>query len=482
MRRICALCVSAGLAGTALAQIDDPIPEKIAKGDIRIDLETIATGLVAPNTLMPAGDGTDRLFVVDQPGQIRMIKNGVLEPTPFLDVSDRLVELGVFGTQDEGDFDERGLLGLAFHPGFADPNSPGHGKLYTFTSEPYDESRVTFTTTDRPPAGQEFNCQSVVAEWTVDFNNPDQVDMNSRRELFRVDKPQFNHNAGMLAFGPDQQLYISLGDGGGRDDENGQPFFDSETWGHSPQGNAQDLSVVYGKILRIDPLGNNSSNGQYGVPADNPFVNAEGVDEAWAYGMRNPFRFSFDSATGDLIVGDVGQAAIEEIDIVEKGGNFGWRVKEGTFLFDPNGADEGFVFQDSPDSPPGMIDPVAQYDHDEGISVIGGYMYRGSLIPELEGKYVFGDFSTSFTDPLGRLFYADLATGEIKEFLLGDQDLPLGMFVKGFGEDASGELYLLAGTNLGPFGDDGVVLRIVPAPGAGAVLSAGLLVALRRRR
>jgi glucose/arabinose dehydrogenase len=482
MRRTCALLVSAGIASTGFAQIDDPIPQKIGKGTIRIDLDTVATGLVAPNALMPAGDGSDRLFVVDQPGQVRVIKNGVLQPTPFLDVSGRLVELGVFGTQDEDDFDERGLLGLAFHPGFSDPNSAGYGKLYTYTSEVFDATRVGFTTVDRPPTGREFNHQSVVAEWTVDFNNPDQVDTDSRRELFRVDQPQFNHNGGMLAFGPDDNLYISLGDGGGRDDENGQPSGDGPTWGHSPQGNAQDINVVHGGMLRIDPLGNNSFNGQYGVPADNPFVGAEGVDEIYAHGLRNPFRFSFDSATGDLIVGDVGQGAIEEINIIENGGNYGWRVKEGTFLFDPNGEDAGFVFQDSPDSPPGLIDPVVQYDHDEGISVIGGFMYRGSMIPELEGMYVFGDFSTSFTDPLGRLFYADLDTGEIHEFLLGDQDLPLGLFVKGFGQDAAGELYLLAGTNLGPFGDNGVVMRIVPAPGVAMVLGSGLLVAMRRRR
>lgn len=480
-RHVLAMVVaSAGVP--ALAQIDDPIPDPIAKGNIRIDLQPIASGLTAPNLVTHAGDGSDRLFVLDQTGQVRLIKNGQLQGSPFLDVSSRIVELGVFGTGDEDDFDERGLLGLSFHPGFADRNSPGFGKLYTYTSEPYDPTKTVFTTADQPPPDRTFDHQSVVAEWTIDFANPDRVDPSSRRELFRVDQPQFNHNAGMLAFGHDGMLHIGLGDGGGADDQNGTPWFDGPTWGHSDQGNAQDISIVHGSILRIDPLGSNSGNGQYGVPADNPFVGGEGVGEIYAYGFRNPFRFSFDRDTGDLVVGDVGQNDIEEVDIVEKGGNFGWRVKEGTFLFEPNGADPGYVFQDSPGSPPDMIDPVAQYDHDEGLSVIGGFVYRGSLLPELEGMYVFGDFSTSFTDPLGRLFYADLDSGEIREFMLGDMDLPLGMFVKGFGEDAAGELYLLAGTNLGPFGTDGMVFRIVPAPAGAALLLPTAMLAWRRRR
>lgn len=472
----------AGLAGAAWGQLEDPIPDPIAKGDIRIGLQQIASGMVAPNLLTHAGDGSDRLFIVDQAGQVRLYKGGQLQATPFLDVSPRLVELGVFGTQDENDFDERGLLGLAFHPGYADPQSPGFGRLYTYTSEVYDHTLTTFSTADQPPSGKTFDHQSVVTEWRVDPNHPDQVDMSSRRELMRVDQPQFNHNAGMLAFGPDGMLHIALGDGGGADDQNNTPWFDGPTWGHSPQGNAQDTSIVYGSVLRIDPLGHNSGNGLYGIPLDNPFVGVEGVDEIYAYGFRNPFRFSFDRGTGDLVLGDVGQNDIEEVDIVVSGGNYGWKIKEGTFLFDDNGEEPGFVSVDSPGDPPGLIDPVAQFDHDEGLSVIGGFVYRGSMLPELEGMYVFGDFSTDFVTPLGRLFYADLATGDIREFLLGAQDLPLGMFVKGFGEDASGELYLLAGTNLGPFGDDGMAFRIVPAPGTVGLLVPALLAAWRRRR
>ena len=477
------MCV-AGLACAANGQLDDPISEKIQKGSIRIGLQQIAGGMAAPNLLTHAGDGTRRLFIVDQAGQVRLYKNGSLQATPFLDVSDRIVDLGVFGTHDENDFDERGLLGLTFHPDFEKKGSAGYGKLYTFTSKPYDASKTTFTTIDGPPPGDAFDHQSVVSEWRVDPNNPDRVDMASERELMRLDKPQFNHNAGMIEFGPDGMLYIATGDGGGSDDEDGQPWFTGTgvTWGHGPDGNAQNLDVALGKVLRIDPLGSNSGNGAYGVPGDNPFVGANGLDEIFAYGLRNPFRFSFDSATGELIAGDVGQNDIEEIDIITRGGNYGWRIKEGTFLFDPNGVDPGFVFQDSPGDPFGLLDPVAQYDHDEGLSAIGGFVYHGSLIPDLQGKYVFGDFSRDFATPDGRLFYADLATGEINEFILGDLDLPLGMFVKGFGQDPAGEIYLLAGTNLGPFGDDGAAFRIVPTPGVLGLIGIGLSSMMIRRR
>lgn len=461
------------------AQLADPIPGSIAKG-LAIDLQPIATGLTAPNHMTHAGDGTDRLFVVDQSGQIELIKNGVLQPTPFLDVSSRLVSLGVFGTHDEGDFDERGLLGLAFHPGFSNPNSPGFGKLYTYTSEPVN-GPATFTTSEPPPNGSSFNCQNVVAEWTIDPNNPDLADVSSRRELFRIDKPQFNHNAGMLNFGPDGYLYISTGDGGGADDSDGEPFIGGNTWGHGT-GNGQNIDVALGKILRVDVNGSNSANGAYGIPADNPFVGTAGLDEIYAYGFRNPFRFNF-APNGQLIAADVGQNDVEEVDIVTKGGNYGWNLKEGTFRFDSNGAAAGFVTDDLTGLPPGLIDPVAQYDHDEGISAIGGFVYDGTAIPELIGKYVFGDFSTSFSGPLGRLFYADLDTGEIKEFTLAGGDPPLGLFVKGFGQDAEGELYLLAGTNLGPFGQDGMVLKIVPEPSSAlALFSLGALLLHRRRR
>ncbi len=471
------------IAGVCGGQpLDNPIPDPIVHGDIAIELELIAGGMAAPNLVTHARDGSGRLFIVDQAGQVRIHQNGGLLDTPFLDVGDRLVKLGVFGTQDPfSDFDERGLLGLAFHPQFDVPDTPGFGKLYTYTSEPVS-GRADFTV--EIPDGRSFDHQSVVSEWRIDGGNANVVDPGSRREIMRIDQPQFNHNAGMIEFGPDGQLYIALGDGGGADDTDGQEFFGEPLVGHGKDGNGQNINNVLGSMLRIDPLGNNSANGQYGVPGDNPFVNGEGVDEIWASGLRNPFRFSFDRDTGDLLLADVGQNDIEEINRISKGGqNFGWKLMEGSFLFNANGNDDGFVEEDDGRFPD-LVRPIGEYDHDEGLSVIGGFTYRGSAIPELQGMHVFGDFSTDFFSPGGRLFYMDPATGEINELMLGLDNRELGLFIKGFGEDENGELYLAAGTNLGPFEDFGEVYRIVvvPTPGGIALLALGGLVAVRRRR
>ncbi|MCA9298282.1 MAG: PQQ-dependent sugar dehydrogenase, partial [Phycisphaerales bacterium] len=207
----------------------------------------------------------------------------------------------------------------------------------------------------------------------------------------------------------------------------------------------------------------NGVNGAYGVPADNPFVNAPGLDEIFAYGLRNPFRFSFHPDTGALIVSDVGQNDVEEVNVVQAGDNLGWRLKEGSPRFVPNGAGSGFVTSNMDGLPGDLVDPVIEYDHDEGISIIGGHVYRGTEIDGLQGRYVFADFSLGFFFPRGRLFHGDLTTGEIRTLKVTIRDEPLGLFVKGFGEDAAGNLYLCAGVNLGPFGTNGNVYRIVPA-------------------
>src|SRR5919106_172318 len=438
---VCALVLAATVAPAAGQALEDPIPEPIKTGGVHVRLEAVATGLTAPNWGVSAPGDPDRLFVVDQPGIVWSLDLDSGMRTVFLDVSDRLVALGAFGP---GTFDERGLLGLAFDPDYAT-----NGLLYTYSSEPVNGA-ADFSTM---PVGTTPNHQSVVAEWRVPNpqNAASVVDPSTRRELLRIDEPQFNHNVGALNFGPDGFLYISLGDGGAADDQE---------VGHSLQGNGQDPSNILGTIIRIDPSGSNSANGSYGIPSDNPFVGQEGfVSEIWAYGFRNPFRFSFDSASGGLVVGDVGQNDIEEVDAVRKGGNFGWRLKEGSFIFDPNGADPGFVTADQPGGPPGLINPVAQYDHDEGIAVVGGFVYRGSDIRRLRGSYVFGDFERPDSDE-GRLFFLP-GRRNIREFLLDGQE-SLGINLDGFGQDANGELYVLGNTTGTPFGATGVVLRIEP--------------------
>jgi glucose/arabinose dehydrogenase len=458
----------------------------------KIKLELVTSGLTAPLKGTVAPGLPNYLFVVDQPGILWAVNLTTGAKTPFLNVANRLVTLGVLGPNT---FDERGLLGLAFHP-----NYQQNGLLYTYTSEP-TAGLPTFPTTI--PMGSTPDHQNVVAEWqAVNPANPAAgVNPASRRELMRVDWPQFNHDGGDLAFGPDGFLYISMGDGGGADDADGQLFIvadgslpanEAPIIGHQGDGNAQKLNTPLGKILRIDVNGHNSANGQYGIPADNPFVGAPGLDEIFAFGFRNPFRFSFDSATGALFVGDVGQNDIEEVDVVVKGGNYGWNAKEGTLFFHINGNAEGFGSDvlDNGRTTPEMIDPVAQYDtHGEGHSVIGGFVYHGSRIPQLRDRYVFAEFSRVFNFPsgphnFGRLLYLAQKHTDKKQLLninefndfsgaiadvglsVGpaacDGEVPPTLAVLGMGQDAQGEVYTMGNINGVPFGTDGVVLRLAP--------------------
>jgi len=305
-----------------------PIAERIGPSPLQIDIETIASGLTAPVDLLPDPQIPDRLYVVDQAGSILVIYQGQLQAEPFLDVTDRLVQpLGILGSFDVNDYDERGLLGLAFHPDYADADKPGYHKVYTYTSEPIQGSADFMV--DLPP--DQINHQSVITEWQLAAGRLN-IDSDSARVLLRIDQPQFNHNGGKIAFGPDGYLYIALGDGGGANDTSA---------GHGDQGNGQNINTVHGSILRIDPIAPEltpdsrdavSTNGAYRIPWDNYFVGIDGIDEIYAYGFRNPFRFSFDRLSGMLIVADVGQDHVEEINIVRKGLNYGWRIKEGDFL------------------------------------------------------------------------------------------------------------------------------------------------------
>jgi glucose/arabinose dehydrogenase len=345
-------------------------------------------------------------------------------------------------------FDERGLLGFALHPGFA-----ANGKIYTYTSEPVG-GPADFTV----PKSGAFDHQSVVAEWVVSAMDSNRVDPASRREILRIDQPLFSHNAGTLRFGPDGMLYIALGDGGGADDQGD---------GHVPGGNAQEPGNILGSVVRIDvdrTVGAPSGNGAYTIPPDNPFVGTTNVEEIYAFGFRNPFMFSFDMETGDLWAGDVGQNHIEEVNIVVSGGNYGWRHKEGSFFFDPNGGDNGFTttVPASP-VPAGLIDPVAEYDHGEGISVIGGFVYRGEAIPGLAGRYVFGEYRDPRQSSSGSLRYLD-ESNSIRRLIIGTEDRSIGGFIKGFGQDREKELYVCVSGETGPVGTTGRVYRIIPVP------------------
>jgi glucose/arabinose dehydrogenase len=425
------------IRGQLGTQILNPIPAKIPKGSISIGLETVVEGLVSPLGLLEPNDGSGRLFVYDQIGKIWILKNGTRLTTPFLDVSASLVSLNT-------PYDERGLLGFAFHPNFS-----SNRIFYTYTSQPIQGvADFSVAMTGSP------NHQAVISEWTAQVGQTDLADLSSQRVLLRIDQPQFNHNGGVLRFGPDGYLYLALGDGGAGDDQGD---------GHVAGGNGQSLDNVYGKILRIDVNGSNSTNGQYGIPADNPFVGVPGVDEIYAYGLRNPFSMSFDSLTQLLYVADAGQNNIEEVDLIVKGGNYGWPLKEGSFFFDPNGGGPGFVTTvPVTPLPAGLVDPIAEYDHDDGSVIVGGFVYRGSALPSLTGLYIAGDFGTSFTSPSGRLFYVDVSTGAIREFQIASTEASLGLWLKGFGQDLAGEIYVCGSARLGPDGTTGRIIKLTP--------------------
>ena len=355
-----------------------PVPSMTAIDPATFDyaLERIADGFSHPTHLTHAGDGSGRLFVVEQAGQIWILHNGKRLSTPFLDIRERVGSRG----------NEQGLLSVAFHPQFA-----ANGRFF-----------VNYTNT---------RGDTVVAEYRVS-NNPDQADPTSARELLRIEQPAANHNGGLLLFGPDSYLYIGTGDGGGAGD---------------PINAGQRLDTLLGKLLRIDV-----DNGQpYAIPPDNPFVGlADALPEIWAYGLRNPWRFTFDPVRELIFIADVGQNALEEVNVASAQTgvlNYGWRLMEGNQCYRSANCD-----------PTGLVLPVAVYGRDSasgGCSVTGGEVYRGGRQPLLNGIYFYADFCT------GNLWalWAD-ADGESWQHALVSR---VNIQTTSFGLDEAGEMYLL---------------------------------------
>lgn len=350
-------------------------------GSFSVSADEYITGLKKPVFVTHAGDGSGRLFIVEQAGRILVAENGRVRETPFLNIRNKVNTNG----------SERGLLSVAFHPDYKT-----NGTFFVYY-------------TGLPDGG------TVVERYHVS-NDPNVADENSAQMVLQFDQPEPNHNGGMLAFGPDGYLYVGLGDGGGAGDR------------HGAVGNGQNLDTLLGKILRLDVTGDT-----YRVPANNPFVGQANVKpEIWAYGLRNPWRFSFDRATGDLYIADVGQSNKEEIDFqpASSGGgeNYGWRIMEGDECYD--------AAQDCKRGD--LIAPIAVYSHDLGCSVTGGYVYRGQLYPWLVGKYIFADYCTGIVWTTARDANGKWDTNQAGKF----DDT-----ISSFGQDEAGELYVVGHGN-----------------------------------
>ena len=373
---VASLSPSPAASPSASPPLTSPTAATVAKGSFK--LTRIASGLQSPVFVTNAGDGSNRLFIVEQAGRILVMKDGRLLAKPFLDIRSRVVSGG-----------ERGLLGLAF-----DPDFKTNGVFVV------DYTRNSSHVGD-----------TVIARYKA-ATGSDVADPASAQTLLVVSQPQANHNGGQLAFGPDGYLYIGMGDGGSSGDQGA---------GHAPQGNGQSLATLLGKILRIGV----PANGGYTIPPTNPKIATGARPEIWAYGLRNPWRFSFDRATGTLYIADVGQNRWEEVDVRPAssagGENYGWPVLEGTHTY------RGGALT-------GDVKPVAQYPHEGGdCSVSGGYVYRGQKVPSMFGFYVFGDYCT------GRVRTLVNFNGRWAMSVLIDTSF----HISSFGEDEARELYLV---------------------------------------
>jgi glucose/arabinose dehydrogenase len=403
-----------------------------------VTLKLVADNLVSPLGLVEAPDASGRLFIFDQAGKVYIVDSGGTQlSTPFLDLTSRLVSLSPF-------YDERGLIGFAFHPQFS-----SNGKFYVHYQS--------------PPVLPEYNNLTVISEFTASGGS-NVANMASERRILEINDPQMNHNGGTLEFGKDGYMYIAIGDGGGANDT---AFGHVEDWyAFNEGGNGQDLDHnLFGGILRIDV-----NAVPYAIPGDNPFVGTTHKAETWAYGMRNPYRMSFDMLTGELYSMDAGQNRYEEINRVMRGGNYGWNVKEGRECF--NAADALAEVTSCPSvdnlGQP-LIDPVIQLNNwlnpEGGIAttIIGGNVYRGEELRSFKGKYIFGIFSHTPTTADGQLFWADPSSDDDWSYHpLNIYQHPgdIGYYLKGFGQDLSGEMYITVSSVLGPSGNTGKVYML----------------------
>jgi hypothetical protein len=414
-----------------------------------VDMQLISDDYVSPIQVVSTHN-SQRRYVVDQIGKIWVIdRNDYKRPTPFLDISDKLVSLNAA-------YDERGLLGVAFHPDFKT-----NGRFFVYYQLP--------PRSGGPASGVSWNNLSRISEFNVSAD-VFRADLNSEKVILEFDDPQNNHNGGTLAFGHDGYLYISIGDGGGANDTG--PGHGEDWYLVNSGGNSQDLeSNFFGKILCIDVnVGN-----PYSIPATNPFVNKPGRDEIFAFGFRNPYRMSFDmEGEHDLIAGDAGQNLWEEINVVKKGGNYGWNVREGMHCFSTANPSKGLTTCPLVDDRgKQLLDPVIELNNwqnplgGKATTIIGGYVYRGHDIEEWQGKYIFGSFSQTPTTANGELFIAtpDWGSGTpwpYEKISLDSRANDLGHYLRGFGQDEDGEIYLTVSSMPGPQGNTGKVFKLAP--------------------
>lgn len=465
MKRLLSVVVTGVMSWSVVAQEPFPTPIETGRDVVTVNFFDFARIPDAENgqaprlMFMTAEPGTERLFVSTMPGKLYAMDYGGQELVEYLDTN-----AANWSVRVQSAFSERGVQSFAFHPQFASAGAPGYGHFYT-----YIDTADTAPNPDFESGGERRTHDTVLLEWVARDANAATYDGGAPRELFRAAQPFPNHNGGQIAFNPLAQsgaadyglLYVGLADGGS---------------GGDPLNAGQNLGSYFGKILRIDPLGSNSANGEYGVPATNPFVNdgdAGTLGEIYAYGVRNPQRFNWDPQDGRLLLAEIGQNQVEEISPITAGANLGWNVWEGSYRYVQGGVDTN-----TPRADAALTWPIVEYDHNDPlflrqVAITGLVAYRQNTIPQLQNKLIFGD------NPSGELFYVDADTqtptgqGAIRRILLanGGQAKTLLQLIQEtnrqqgkdpaqradlrFGFGARGEVFLL---NKG----DGVIRLLAP--------------------